>query len=75
MFSHATDASKVALVHLVARLRAGGYTVLDVQFTTDHLMQFGAIDIPRADYERRLAVALTRQGDWYAIDEGAGTGG
>jgi leucyl/phenylalanyl-tRNA--protein transferase len=58
MFSRATDASKVALVHLVARLRAGGYRLLDCQFMTEHLRQFGTIEIPREDYRRRLARAL-----------------
>ncbi|MEW5728179.1 MAG: leucyl/phenylalanyl-tRNA--protein transferase [Pseudomonadota bacterium] len=54
MFSRVTDASKVALVHLVARLKAGGYTLLDTQFVTEHLARFGATEIPRADYLRRL---------------------
>lgn len=58
MFSAARDASKVALVHLVARLRLGGFRLLDTQFVTEHLARFGAIEIPRADYRRRLIVAL-----------------
>jgi leucyl/phenylalanyl-tRNA---protein transferase len=58
MFSRAPDASKVALVHLVARLVAGGFKLLDTQFVTAHLAQFGAIEIPRAAYRRRLAAAL-----------------
>lgn len=58
MFSRVRDASKVALVHLVARLRAGGFTLLDAQFTTEHLNQFGAREIPRKDYRRQLSVAL-----------------
>jgi leucyl/phenylalanyl-tRNA--protein transferase len=58
MFSRATDASKVALVHLVARLIAGGYRLLDTQFITDHLSQFGAIEVPRRTYRRMLATAL-----------------
>jgi leucyl/phenylalanyl-tRNA--protein transferase len=58
MFSRVTDASKVALVHLVARLRLGGFILLDTQFVTDHLERFGAIEIPRADYRRRLTAAL-----------------
>jgi leucyl/phenylalanyl-tRNA--protein transferase len=58
MFSFRRDASKVALVHLVARLIQGGYTLLDTQFVTDHLQSFGAIEIPRADYRRRLNAAL-----------------
>ena len=50
MFTRDRDASKVALVHLVARLRAGGFALLDAQFLTSHLAQFGAIEIPREDY-------------------------
>ncbi len=60
MFSRATDASKVALVHLVARLRAGGFTLLDTQFITRHLQQFGAREVPREAYHRMLAEALSR---------------
>ncbi|MEO0036471.1 MAG: hypothetical protein RLZZ501_2494 [Pseudomonadota bacterium] len=60
MFSRATDASKLALVHLVARLKQGGFCLLDTQFVTEHLRQFGAIEIPRAEYRRRLAAALAR---------------
>ena len=58
MFSRETDASKVALVHLVARLRLGGYRLLDTQFLTPHLAQFGGIEISRARYHRLLAAAL-----------------
>ena len=58
MFSTARDASKVALVHLVARLIAGGYRLLDTQFMTEHLAQFGALEIPRATYRRKLSEAL-----------------
>jgi len=58
MFSRATDASKVALVHLVARLIEGGFLLLDTQFTTPHLERFGVIEIPRAEYQRRLSKAL-----------------
>jgi leucyl/phenylalanyl-tRNA--protein transferase len=58
MFSRATDASKVALVELVGRLRAGGYQLLDTQFVTDHLASFGAVAIPRIDYRRMLRRAL-----------------
>ncbi len=60
MFSKETDASKVALVELVARLRAGGYELLDTQFVTDHLRRFGAVEIPRAAYRERLARAVGR---------------
>ena len=58
MFSCATDASKIALVHLVARLRLGGYQLLDTQWLTPHLQQFGGIEISRAHYHRLLADAL-----------------
>ena len=58
MFSRERDASKVALVHLVERLRAGGYVLLDTQFTTPHLVRFGTIEIPRTEYKKRLAAAL-----------------
>jgi len=59
MFSVARDASKVALVHLVVRLRLGGFRLLDTQFVTAHLAQFGAAELPREDYKARLARALT----------------
>jgi leucyl/phenylalanyl-tRNA--protein transferase len=58
MFSRRTDASKAALVHLVARLRHGGFRLLDTQFVTEHLRQFGAVEIPREQYHARLAAAL-----------------
>ncbi|MBV9860342.1 MAG: leucyl/phenylalanyl-tRNA--protein transferase [Alphaproteobacteria bacterium] len=58
MFSRASDASKVALVHLVERLRVGGYRLLDTQFLTPHLAQFGVVEVPRAQYRRLLADAL-----------------
>ena len=58
MFHHATDASKVALVALVARLRAGGFVLLDTQWTTRHLLQFGVFEIRRDEYLRRLEEAL-----------------
>jgi len=61
MFSRVTDASKVALVHLVALLIRGGYTLLDTQFVTEHLQRFGACEIPRAEYRKRLAAALQVQ--------------
>ena len=60
MFSRVSDASKVALVELAARLAAGGFELLDTQFITDHLVRFGAIDIPRAEYKRRLRTALIK---------------
>jgi len=58
MFSLARDASKVALVHLVARLLKGGYKLLDTQFVTDHLTQFGVVELPRAGYRELLSEAL-----------------
>ncbi len=58
MFSRVSDASKVALAHLVARLRQGGFRLLDTQFVTEHLQRFGAIEISRARYRRMLAEAL-----------------
>ena len=60
MFHRATDASKVALVALVERLRAGGFLLLDTQWTTPHLEQFGAFEVPRADYLKLLESALQR---------------
>lgn len=59
MFSFVRDASKVALVHLVARLRLGGFQLLDTQFVTAHLAQFGAEELAREEYKTRLARALT----------------
>lgn len=58
MFSKATDASKVCLVHLVERLNRRGFALLDTQFTTEHLKRFGAVDVPRSRYETMLAEAL-----------------
>jgi leucyl/phenylalanyl-tRNA--protein transferase len=72
MFSRRTDASKVALVHLVARLIAGGFVLLDAQFITDHLTTFGAQEIARLDYHRRLGRALEREGDFYGAAGPAG---
>jgi leucyl/phenylalanyl-tRNA--protein transferase len=66
MFSFARDASKVALVHLVARLRLGGFRLLDTQFVTEHLSQFGAREIPREVYKRRLAGAVDVPAVWLA---------
>ncbi len=64
MFSRVADASKVALVHLVARLRLFGFTLLDTQFTTRHLEQFGTVEIPRVEYKARLAAALLVPTRW-----------
>lgn len=65
MFHRDRDASKVALVHLVARLRAGGYQLLDTQFVTPHLASFGAIAIPRRDYTKLLADAMDVTAEWW----------
>lgn len=72
MFSRRTDASKVALVHLVARLIAGGFVLLDAQFITDHLATFGAQEISRLDYHRRLGRALDVSGAFYGAAGPAG---
>jgi leucyl/phenylalanyl-tRNA--protein transferase len=66
MFSRERDASKVALVHLIAQLKRGGYVLLDAQFQTEHLRQFGTQEIPRAAYLARLHAALAVQGYWPA---------
>lgn len=58
MFSRRTNASKICLVHLVERLRDKGFTLLDTQFTTEHLKTFGAIDVPKADYAKILERAV-----------------
>jgi leucyl/phenylalanyl-tRNA--protein transferase len=71
MFSRERDASKVALVHLVARLKAGGFRLLDTQFTTKHLKQFGAIDVDRRVYQRMLEVAIAGEADFYRLAGGA----
>lgn len=59
MFTRVTDASKVALVHLVARLRKGGFRLLDTQFVTDHLAGFGTVEVPKPEYRRLLARAVS----------------
>lgn len=66
MFSRVTDASKVALVHLVARLKRGGFKLLDTQFLTPHLASLGAIEIPRARYLAKLNKAISTQAYWPA---------
>ena len=67
MVSRATDVSKIALVHLVARLRAGGYQLLDCQFQTDHLRQFGVVEVKKADYLRYLQQAIDIKADFYDL--------
>jgi leucyl/phenylalanyl-tRNA--protein transferase len=67
MFHRARDASKVALVHLVARLIAGGFVLLDTQFVTDHLRTFGAVEVPRRRYRALLDDALKDVADFAAL--------
>ncbi|MBJ6988951.1 leucyl/phenylalanyl-tRNA--protein transferase [Devosia sp. MC521] len=69
MFHRQTDASKAAMAHLVERLRAGNFVLLDTQFLTPHLASLGGIEIPREDYEERLAKSLEHMGDWWAWEE------
>jgi leucyl/phenylalanyl-tRNA--protein transferase len=73
MFSRATDASKLALCHLIARMRVGGFDLLDCQFITPHLKTLGAIEISRDDYLVRLEDALSQEtkpdGDFFALDQ------
>jgi leucyl/phenylalanyl-tRNA--protein transferase len=66
MFHRETDASKVALAHLIARLRRGGYRLLDTQFMTEHLASLGAIEITRDDYHAKLAAAIEETGNFFA---------
>ena len=70
MFHRARDASKVALVHLVARLKAGGYRLLDTQFVTDHLKIFGAVEVTRRAYHKLLEEALVGEADFGALPLG-----
>jgi leucyl/phenylalanyl-tRNA--protein transferase len=67
MFHHARDASKIALVHLIARLRAGGYRLLDTQYVTDHLRTFGAVEVGKRRYHEMLEEALTGEADFGAL--------
>jgi leucyl/phenylalanyl-tRNA--protein transferase len=70
MFSYETDASKVALVYLVARLKYGNFCLLDTQFVTDHLRQFGAQEISRAAFHRRLEQSLQGLGEFGRLASG-----
>ncbi|PZU47097.1 MAG: leucyl/phenylalanyl-tRNA--protein transferase [Sphingomonas sp.] len=72
MFSRATDASKAALAHLVARLRLGGFQLLDTQFLTAHLARFGAMEVKRAQYLSMLDQAVIRPADWALMDREGG---
>ena len=67
MFHRARDASKIALVHLIARLKAGGYRLLDTQYVTEHLRTFGAVEVPKRRYHRLLEEALIGDGDFAAL--------
>ncbi|NBN62364.1 leucyl/phenylalanyl-tRNA--protein transferase [Pannonibacter tanglangensis] len=67
MFARARDASKICLTHLVARLKAGGYSLLDTQFTTEHLARFGTIEIPKDIYAVRLATAMTQEANFHTL--------
>lgn len=71
MFSTERDASKVALVYLCARLIEGGFSLLDTQFVTDHLRQFGAVEIERQEFHKLLEKALAHQADFRALPEDA----
>lgn len=71
MFSRVSDASKVALAHLVARMRLGGYRLLDTQFVTTHLSQFGAVEVPRDYYKSILAEAVDVRAEWLASPDPA----
>lgn len=69
MFHRRTDASKIALAHLVARLRAGNFTLLDTQFLTEHLQSLGGVEVPREVYELQLADAIGRAGDFATLEK------
>lgn len=71
MVSFATDASKIALAYLVARLRVGGFTLLDTQFVTDHLARFGTIEITRSEYQRQLEKALATPANFDQLSSSA----
>jgi leucyl/phenylalanyl-tRNA--protein transferase len=75
MFHHARDASKIALVHLIARLRAGGFRLLDAQFVTDHLKTFGATEVSGRQYHRLLEAALAARADFAALPPGQALAG
>lgn len=74
MFSRARDASKVAFVHLIARLKAGGFHFIDAQFTNEHLEQFGLLSVPDADYQAMLGKALVAEADFFAAPDQFSTG-
>ncbi len=67
MFHTVRDASKIALVHLIARLKAGGFTLCDTQYVTDHLRSFGAVEVPKKRYHKMLEDALAATADFHAL--------
>jgi leucyl/phenylalanyl-tRNA--protein transferase len=69
MFSEVRDASKIALVYLCARLVHGGFVMLDTQFVTDHLRQFGTVEVDKAEFHRQLERALRGEGDFYRLEQ------
>lgn len=71
MFTRVTDASKIALTYLIARLKRGGFTLLDAQFMTDHLAKFGAIEIERVEYHKKLERALRVKSNFYSLSPDA----
>ncbi len=71
MFSTMRDASKIALMHLVARLKVGGFRLLDTQFVTEHLRQFGTVEVDRDVFQRKLDAALKVTGDFHALASNA----
>jgi leucyl/phenylalanyl-tRNA---protein transferase len=75
MFHRARDASKVALVHLVARLKASGFALLDTQFVTSHLTTFGAIEVPQRHYHKLLEAALVGEADFTGFSRGPALSG
>ncbi|BAT60884.1 leucyl/phenylalanyl-tRNA--protein transferase [Variibacter gotjawalensis] len=75
MFHRATDASKIALVHLVARLRAGGFKLLDTQFVTDHLTTLSASEVSKRQYHKMLEAAVTGSADFFALPTDVPLGG
>lgn len=75
MFHTERDASKVALAHLVARLKRGGFSLLDTQFVTSHLAQFGAVEVPRRSYKQMLRMAMEHDADWNAWPKGQAVSG
>ena len=71
MFSTERDASKIALVHLAARLIRGGFTLLDTQFVTEHLRQFGTVELDRSTFQAQLERALEKNADFFALPRNA----